>query len=313
MRRGIAWMVFGLGALLASAAPAAADYRCVPNNHIPGCPVGAANENTVSDAFNNSHSGDTIIIAAGKYSEGTLDDMGKSLTILGAGPAKTVIQGKGTQVMVLSSHSVVSNLGLSLYTGAGNTGLSLAGTATHVAVTAAAGVTYGIGVQLNGGTFSGGSISLPLTASEPQGYGGVIGPGTIRNSIISAAVGVTYDLSGNMPAVHRDSIRGNQGVLVAGGVALKIDDSVIKTVSGAAPELGIGLSPQVICFGSFIARHLTVIGSGGAGSTGVSAKCDGAFGPATTSVTVDSSIIRNYKRSIYATATPGPYPNQTAK
>ncbi len=86
-----------------------------------------------------------------------------------AGPTETLIKAQGTPGLGISSGSTVSGLGIEVYPTGGNHGLDLAGHATNVAITAQPGVTYAIGVDLNGGTFSHGSVSLPINVSEPAG------------------------------------------------------------------------------------------------------------------------------------------------
>jgi hypothetical protein len=303
MRRGIACV---LVAFFAQVAGASATYLCVPSTSIPGCPTsGSASESTVQDAFTNAApSGDTILIASDAYNSGQPygpgADLGKSVTVLGAGPTKTLIQAKGTPGMGISWGSTVSGLGIEVYPAGGNHGLDLAGHASNVAITAQPGVTYAVGVDLNGGTFSHGSVSLPMNVSEPSGYGGVIGAGTLSDSSIAAAVGIADD-SFHMPTVHRVHVFANEGVLVADTTPFTMDDSVIRTVHTAAPEVGVGASPQAI-FQSFDLRHVTIVGSNTTGSTGISAYTGGIDGNDTSSVLLDSSIVRGYGTSVAATA-----------
>ena len=300
MRRGIACAAAIAAAAGVQAANASAEYLCVPNISIPGCPAAAANEPTIADAVTNGHPGDTILIGAGTY-VGSVGDGGTSYHFVGAGPTKTIIQGTGSPAMSISAASTVSNLGIEVYPAGGNTGLTLAGSATGVAITAQAGVTYAIGLDLGGGTFSHGSVSLPLTVAEPSGYGGVVGQGTVTDSGISAAVGISGDSFGNMPNLARDRVVANQGILVGATGVPDFDDSLIRTVPGAAAQLGIGTSPSTL-FGSFVVRHVTVVGTGAAASTGISAVADGVVGPASTSVLVESSIVRGYATSVSAAA-----------
>jgi hypothetical protein len=280
----------------------------VPNTSIPGCPASAANEPTIQAAANNAaNSGDTVLIGAGTYNE-SVDDLGKSLTFVGAGPTKTLIKAQGTPGLNVSSGSSVRDLGIKVYPAGGNTGLQLAGTATDVAITAQSGVTYAIGLQLLGGTFSHGKVSLPINVTEPTGYGGAVGNGTVSDSAIVAAVGVADDGSAATPKVTRDRIRANQGVL-EGATPSVVDDSLIRTVGGPSPEVGVALAPNVM-FGSFAIRHSTIVGSSTAGSTGVYAHADGLVMPASTLALVESAIVRQYATSISAIAT-GPQPAST--
>lgn len=301
---------------LMQAGSASATTLCVPNITIPGCPGSAANEPTIQDAVNNAATtGDTILIGpdssnGGPYKE-SVDDRGKQLTFIGAGPTKTIIQAQGSPGMNISSGSKVSNLGIEVYPTGGNTGLQLAGTATNVAITAQAEVTYAVGVQLNGGAFRHGTVSLPINVSEPTGYGGVVGKGTVSNSAIAAGVGVADDSTNfQTPNVIRDRIRANQGVLVGPGVSPVVEDSLIRTVGGPSSELGVALEPNVI-YGSFTIRHTTIVGSNSAGSTGVWAHAYGITLTVSTSVLIESVILRGYRSSIRASANADNYDGAT--
>lgn len=309
MRRGIGCAAVVAVALAAPVSSASADYLCVPDISIPGCPAGAANEPTISDAVTNGHPGDTILIGAGTYTEPVLD-MGTTYHFVGAGPTKTLIQAPGSPGASISGTSTLSNLGIEVHPTDGNTGLNLAGTADHVAITAQPGVTYAVGLDLNGGTFSHGSVSLPLSVSEPAGYGGVVGKGTMTDSNVSAAVGISADSSGNTPNLARDRIVANQGILVGGAQAPSVDDSLVRTVPGVAAQLGIGTSPSSM-YASFDMRHTTVIGTGATGSTGVSAVADGLTLPATSNVLLESSIVRGYATSVSAAAFAGSFSAKT--
>src|SRR5947209_1105842 len=97
MRWGIEWLLGVLVAAVAAPAVASADILCVPNNMIPACHGGGANENTIAQAVTNAKNpgGDTVFIGVGSYPE-TVNDMGKRLTFIGAGPGQTVIQAPGS-------------------------------------------------------------------------------------------------------------------------------------------------------------------------------------------------------------------------
>ncbi len=182
MRRGIACTAFV--AALGWAGTASAATLCVPNNNIPACHGIGANELKISDAITNANDGDTIFIGAGTYNESP-QDTSKKLTFIGAGPGKTVIQGQGSPAMAVASGSSVWNLTVNLYNAPGETGLQLAGSATDVSVTATEpmSATDPIGVALNGGSFAGGTVSLPLSGSETTYYAGVVGPGNAERLV----------------------------------------------------------------------------------------------------------------------------------
>ncbi len=94
-----------------------------------------------------------------------------------------------------------------------------------------------------------------------------------------------------MPTVHRVHVLANQGVLVASPTPFTMDDSLIRTVRTAEPEIGVGASSQAI-FESFNLLHVTVVGSNTAGSTGISGYANGLDGIGSSSVLLESSIVR---------------------
>jgi hypothetical protein len=301
VRRGIACTAFV--AALGWAGTASAATLCVPNINILACHGVGANELTISDAITNANDGDTIFVGAGTYNESP-QDTSKKLSFIGAGMGTTVIQGQGSPAMAVASGSTVSNLTIDLYNAPGETGLQLVGVATGVAVTATQpmSATNPIGVQLEGGSFTRGSVTLPLTGSEVDNYAGVIGSGTLTDSSVTAPVGIA-DAGGTtpgIPTVHRVRILANQGVLV-GTQGFTIDDSIVRTHAGAKPELGIGLS-DLDESGTFTLRHVDVIGSGGAGSTGIHAYSDGFTLPGVSSALLESSIVHGYATSVEAIA-----------
>jgi X-X-X-Leu-X-X-Gly heptad repeat protein len=313
MRPGVV-CALTVGICLALAANASAATLCVPNVSIPGCPSGSANEPTIQAAADNANPHDTILIGpdsanGGPYKESVTDN-GKPLNFIGAGPTKTLIQAQGSPGMNISPGSKVSNLGIQVHPAGGNTGLQLAGKATNVSITAQAGVTYCVGVALVGGTFRRGTVSLPVNVSEPSGFAGVVGNGTVADSAITASVGVGDDASAQTPNVTRDRIRANQGVLTGPSSTPFVEDSLIRTVSGPSPEIGVANSSQAL-YGNFVIRHTTIVGSGTPGSTGVAAAAYGAVSPASTSVVVDSTIVRGYASSITATAQASPFSANT--
>jgi len=301
MRRGLLLVAVTAVAGLSpgSAFASGSTTYCVPNTSIAGCPSAGVAEASIGAAVSASTNGDHIVIGPGSFPE-SVSDGGKSLTFTGEGPSKTIVQGQGSPAFNVSAGSSVSNLRVNLWNGTGNTGLMLAGVASGVEVTATLpkSTSNNIGVDLAGGTFRQGVVALPVSGGDAQFYGGVEGSGTVSDSAIAAAVGVTYDSSEGMPTVHRVRILANQGVL---GSVVGIDDSLIRTEPGAAPELGIGM-PSNTLFGTLTVRHVTLVGSGATGSTGISAVSN-AFPPTSiTTATIDSAIVRGYATSIQASA-----------
>jgi hypothetical protein len=307
MRRGIAFVLV----VLAWPAVASGEVLCVPSTSIPGCPAGgSANEPTIQDAVNNGNSGDEILIGPDSANGGhpydeSVTDGATAYSFVGAGVGTTIIQGQGSPAMTVASGSTVTGLTVNLYSAPGDTGLSLAGSANDVAVTATGPLSTmnNIGVDLAGGSFSHGTVTLPLTGGDAAHYGGVIGSGSVADSSITAEVGITGDSSLDMPTVHRDTITANEGVVDDGTVT--IDDSLVRTMPGPTGEVGIGMDPELL-FGTITARHVTIVGSDSAGSVGLSADADGAASVATTTALLASSIVQGYGSSIDATATASP-------
>lgn len=284
MRAGTVISIAAAAVLLGPASAAAAT-RCVND---PACPPGGSSAPSIAAAVAASASGDQIMIGPGIYAE-RVDDGGKSLTFAGAGSAQTIVQAPtGTATMTLGAGSTASGLGIELPASGGGSGLLLAGSATGVAVTAAPGDAGGTGVELQLGSFSHGAVTLPTDIADT----GVTGNGTLSDSSVTAQTGVA-----GVGAVHRARITANQAV---SNVAA-IDDSLIVTMPGPDPELGVGVSGAA----NTVARHLTVVGSGSGGSVGLSAAADGSAGPVGDTLAIDSSIIRGYAASVAANASGG--------
>lgn len=301
MRKGIGRALVVAVAFAVLPATASAGLLCVPSITIPACHGTGANEPTIQDAVNNGTNGDTVFIGAGTYNE-TVTDTGKHLTFVGADVGQTVIQAQGSPGFAVSAGSSVSDLTINLHNGSGETGLQLAGSATRVSVTAtgANNQTNAIGVALSGGaSFTHGSVVLPVLGTDANGYAGVIGNGTVSDSTIDAAVGAGLGVLSQTPSLVRDQMIANQGILIAAG-SPEIDSTLIRTVAGSATELGVGGSQ--VCAAAL--RHVTLIGSGSAASTGVALEANGVTVPESNSLVLDSTIVRGYTRSVLATATP---------
>jgi hypothetical protein len=291
-----------IAAVLAWPAVATGDTLCVPSTSIPGCPASAANEPTIQDAVNNGHNGDTIMIGAGTYDESVVDIPTK-YQIVGAGQAQTIIQGQGSPAVTVAPGSTISNLTINMYNATGETALQLAGGATNVAITATepGSTMNNIGVDLvGGGTFSHGSITLPVTGGDLEFYGGVIGDGTVSDTKITAAVGANGDLLGQMPTLIRDQIAANRGIVDDGSVT--VEDSLIQTLTEpSSPDSGITMDPNLFA-GTIVARHVTVVGDGATGSVGLRADASSATGPEASAVTLASSILTGYATSVAVSA-----------
>jgi PKD domain len=326
---GLAWVrraVLGAAVLLSLAAGLAAPAGalasttyCVPSTSIAGCPGGSTPETTIKAALTaanaDSSGGDTIRVGPGTYPEGALLD--QKAAIIGAGQGQTTIQPPAasplTTLDLSSSTATATGLTLDVASGANNTGLIDSGTATGVAIVAGVTSTPNAkGATVMNGTFASGSISVPSTGTGV--YSGFIGAATVADSSITAGTGFS-----GAGTIKRTRITADVGVTVAGGtfgtVSVTIDDSLVQTVPGNGPEVGISAS----ALGAFppgnytvTAHHDTLIGDGSPGSIGILCSAFSTTTSSSCQTTVDSSIIRGFAHTIVRTANSGPGANATA-
>jgi PKD domain len=300
----------GIAAALAviACAPAAASATvwCVPNT-APCLNGGGTSAGSIGSAISMATNGDTIVIAAGSYNETPNDPFNKALTFVGAGPTQTLIAPTGTMnslttFTVADASSTVSDLGVVLENGTSEVGMQLSGSAHNVAVTAPALATMNeAGVQAGTGSFVGGSITLPNTSSTT----GFAGPqaATVADSSITAGTGIS-----GSPTARRVRITANIGALLSTDVSTitaTFDDLLIVLVAGASAPQGVSVSSSGMFGPTAITatlRHLTVIGDGEPGSVGVASTAVPAGNPATTQVTLASSILRGLGHALTQSA-----------
>jgi hypothetical protein len=225
----------------------------------PGTPAGL--QEALAQAEANAEN-DSIRIGAGTYTAPAptgfaINSPAHSVHIRGEGPGATVLQGSGLSAVTLrltgtgGDSSTVSDLGLRLSGGGGSpTGLILTdGGAGNVAVTSAAGLTGGRGVQLVNASFEHGSITTP-------GLHGIeIADGFVGSSSVSAAVAVKS--SGGLLFVDKSRIETTGiGIATASLGATGITDTLVHVHAGGGDEYGLLAGSTVD------ARQLTVVGTG---------------------------------------------------
>ncbi len=225
----------------------------------PGTAAGL--QEALSQAEANAEN-DSIRIGPGTYTAPgptgfAISSPAHSIHIRGEGPGATVLQGSGLNAVTLrltgtgGDSSTVSDLGLRLSGGGGSpTGLILTdGGAGNLAVTSAAGLTGGRGVQLVNATFEHGSVTTPgLHGIETT-------DGFVGSSSISAAVGVKS--SGGILFVDKSRIETTGiGVATANLGASGITDTLIHVKAGSGDQYGLLANSQVQ------AQQLTVVGTG---------------------------------------------------
>src|SRR5215211_728157 len=214
--------------IIALAAPAAqADTFCVSR---PGCADPGHNFMTIQGAIDAADANDPafpepalrdlILVGDGIFHETVNDGFDNPVDIVGAGPRTasggTQIErdpGTGVTTVTMGSSfgsvaaSTISDVRIQVATGSDNTGLYTSGKADNVVVGAAADLTNGRGVYLNGNgptTLSRLDIDLPGTAI------GVVGRlGAVERSSIKSKTGV----QGDGLFIRRSTIDANLGAL----------------------------------------------------------------------------------------------------
>jgi hypothetical protein len=300
------------GALSGATAASAATW-CVRD---PACPAGASkSQSTIQGAVNLAGANDTILIGPGRFSETVVAPPSTPLTIIGAGATKTIIQSPAAAPTTSLSFGAgfLEDVGVELGSGTNNIGLALGGTARGIVVTAPAGTSSGTGVLFVGGGLQQSTISLAVGGGSTTVGAGlsplVLAGGLIADSTITAATGADQ-----ISELERDKIRATVGFAGTqspgnGAGQYTIDNTLIDTVAGAMPEAGMafGVAPDATSNAAISAAcscdHLTIVGSGSAGSVGIDA--DGTSSGSQTAfdlIAVDESIIRGYATSLSRSA-----------
>ena len=292
-----------LGAGVA-AAPAAGATFCVAQ---PGC-AGTPMPDVASalNAAAASSGSDRVEIGPGLYtapSGGFVASAPEPVAVVGAGVGITILTapaapagGNPGTVIDLSGAGetgvLIQDLTVRIPTGTGGTGLRLRGAAaSRVVVEAPSG-----GAQQVGARMTQASILRDATVRLPAGTDSAAvvvrnstGP-LVLNSRLAADRGV--DVVRGAATARLVRAEAGEAAFAATNGSLEVDGAVIRT-SGAADGVGLGArSTALDPFGpaadaSVIARHVTMLGSGGRG-IGISAE---SFDGDAASVSVTSSVI----------------------
>jgi len=124
-----------------------------------------------------------------------------------------------------------------------------------------------------------------------------VSAGTVEDSRVTADKGVTSRFGG---LVRRTRIDADFHGLEAAEGATRSEDVTVVLVGGVPNATALAVSPFTSP-GSATARHLTLVGTGDAGSTGASCS-DGGFPPQGCSLTLDSAVVRGVGTDLRRTA-----------
>jgi hypothetical protein len=291
-------LVAGVLTTLCLATPASAATFCVQKI------CGGTFENSLSEALSDAAAnGERDRIELGAYIDTipAVDQAGSAVDIVGSGDS-SVLQGGGGNVARLKIRdptSTVSNLQVRLNADS-STGIETNGVIRNVNVTAdpPADQTL-VGVLMTGtSTLDGAGIFLPTTPNmdttgvRTEG----VGVKTLNNV---AAEGETGILVFNTPPfgpnnntiVRAAFVRASSGINANQSQVL-VDDALVEAASrGLTAFTDTGSA-------ALRARHVTVVGSGSANSTGISSADVDGTGPLTSTVDVSDSIVTGFDRDL---------------
>jgi hypothetical protein len=285
------------------AAPARAETFCVQDASCTGTPQPGL-QSALDAAAVNVDDRDTIRIGPVALTEAATDGSGNKVDIVGAGADRTSISAAGvTPLSIQEPSSTVTGLEVKLTSGVGKIALSLSGSATDVAVTAAPEVTASVGVSMSGGaTFRRGSVAMSTAGDLAENDGFLIsgdpntGQKTIEGATVVASNGVrvaTPLVLARFVTVRGVRITARNGVRVENGQAF-VDDVLVRGLPSVPGSGATGLSalqsPTKVA--ALRATHVTAIGPSPAGpSTGAVATGGGAL-------EVRNSILRGFEKDV---------------
>jgi hypothetical protein len=162
-------------------------------------------------------------------------------------------------------------------------------------------------------SFSQGSVSLP-TGLTTTGVLGVNGA-TLDGATVTAGSGVV-----NVPTIRRTRVTAVNGIqfFPSFNATSTVDDVLVQVIPGASPGLGLVASANAVvgpATSTLTARHVTLVGSGVAGSIGVGASAVGGIFLGATSATtlsLSDAIVRGFATDLSRTAVTGPGSPATA-
>jgi PKD domain len=300
MRRALL-PVIALIVFLATAPAASANEWCVPP--ATGCANGSVG--VLQSALNLAEMNagpDSIRLGAATYTSSggfTYSDNGSatnSVAIRGVNSrATTVTRSTSGHVLNMTNtagaRNLVSDLRIHI-TASSSTGLLGSADVSRVAVAADPSVVNSEGMNVIPGSVRNTRIGMPVSGFDVGLDVGGGGPGDgLFGSTITAGVGVR---SIRGPIQHCN-ITASQSALTV-GVDGSIDDVLIR-LSGSGGQRAAVVANSSAAGGTVTARHLTVLGDGGAGSIGLWADAPSNTTAATVTLDVRSSIVRGFEKS----------------
>jgi PKD domain len=302
MRRALVALL-PLAVLLATVPAASAKQWCVS----PATRCTDGNVGTFQSALNLAKGNpgpDQIRLGAATYSGAfNYDDNGSatnSVAITGISSRATTLTRPSSGIIfnltgLGAAHNSVSNL--RVHIAAGNSQGLWGGIVDllRVGISADAPVTGSTGAVLPAGSVRSVGVSMPLSGGN-QGISG--GGVEIADSTVSADTGISTSVG----TVHHSDVTGGKvGVSTSSGA---VDDVVIH-IGGSAAERA-GLEAFSLVGGSATARHVTILGDGNPGSTGVRVEAQTLpNSDSTQTLDVRSTIIRGVAHSFQRQGTSG--------
>jgi PKD domain len=286
---------------LATAPAASANQWCVPP--ASGCANG--NVATLASALtlaSNNPGPDQIRLGAGTYSSSSgfsYSDNGSatnSVTVKGFNSRATTITrpSSGRLLSLLGNggaRNAVSDLRLHI-TSSSSTGLLGSADVSRVAVAADPAVVNSVGMNVIPGSVRNTRVAMPVTGFNTGLDVGGSGPGGgVFDSTITADVGVG-SLRG---AIQHCNITAHQTAITV-SIDGTIDDVLVRLSGSGGQRAGV-LAYSSTAGGTVTARHLTVLGDGGAGSIGLWANAPSNTQAAAVTLEVRNSIVRGFEKS----------------
>jgi PKD domain-containing protein len=282
-------------------APASAQTLCVPATLAPGCDAAYPTlQGALDAAAVNIDGRDRIQIGVHDELLPAVNAVGSQVDIVGLGNLTTLRGGGGNtpRLKIDDPTSTVSNLEVRL-NASSSIGIESKGQVSDVTVVAEGpAATDLVGVQLKGSAgLDGAQIFLPMvvgSSNDGVRTESVGSTSTVQDAYIEAATGVNVLNAGvpgptNRTVVRKVRVRGSTGVNANQSLVL-VDDTVVEATSTGLAALAVSQAADLR------ARHVTVVGPGGAGpSSGVSTS---QLGSGTATATVTNSIVSGFLRDI---------------
>ena len=236
---------------------------------------------------------DQIRLGAGTYSGAfTYDDNGSStntVAITGLSSRSTTLtRSSGGTILTMTGAGNADNsvANLRFHITQSNSGGLSGGTADTAGVVVAADspVTNSIGLFFTSGSARNVTVSMPVDGSTE-------GIASYAGGVFDSKIAADTAVSTNQGVVQRSDITGGAtGITTTSG---KVDDDVIHVVGLNSGRAGLVASNGGVDSGSAVARHLTILGDGNPGSTGIGVLANATTFPETEALDVRSTIIRS--------------------